>query len=63
MYVPDNYDLWERHDAEQQAKLDKLPVCDYCEEPIQDDYYCEIENECICEECLNDTFRKNIEDY
>jgi formylmethanofuran dehydrogenase subunit E len=63
MNIPDNYDLWERHDAEQQAKLEKLPVCDYCEEPIQSDYYYEIDNECICEECLNDNFRKSNDDY
>ena len=52
-----------RYDAEQQEKLDRLPVCDYCEEPIQDDYYYEIDNECICEECLNDNFRKSNDDY
>ena len=63
MNVPDNYDLWERHDAEQQKKLKKLLLCDYCEEVIQDDYYYEIDNECICEECLNDNFRKRNDDY
>jgi formylmethanofuran dehydrogenase subunit E len=54
---------FERHDAEQQAKLDKLPLCEYCEEPIQSDYYYEIGNECICEDCLNDNFRKEVEEY
>ena len=63
MYVPDNYDLWKQHDAEQQEKLDRLPLCEYCEEHIQSDYYYEIGNECICEECLNDNFRKDIEEW
>jgi hypothetical protein len=52
---------FERHDAEQQAELDKLPICEYCEDPIQDDYYFVIGNECICEDCLNDNFRKDVE--
>lgn len=63
MYIPDNYDLWKRHDAEQYEKLEELPLCDYCEEHIQSDYYYEIGNECICEECLNDNFRKSNDDY
>lgn len=63
MNIPDNYDLWEQHDAEQQAELDNLPICEYCEEPIQSDYYYEIGNECICEDCLNDNFRRYIEEY
>lgn len=54
---------FERYDAEQQAELDKLPVCEYCGEHIQSDYYFEIEGVIICEDCLNDNFRKDIEDY
>lgn len=54
---------FERYDAEQQKQLDKLPKCSICDEPIQDDYYYEINAECICEDCLNDNFRKDIEDY
>ena len=52
---------FERYDAEQQALMDELPVCDYCEEPIQDNYYYEIGNECLCENCLNEQFRKDVE--
>ena len=52
----------ERYYAEQQAKLERLPVCDYCKEHIQDDYYYEIGNECLCEDCLNEHFRKDVED-
>ena len=63
MNVPDNYERWKQHDAEKQAELDKLPVCEYCGERIQDDYYFEINDECICEDCLNDNFRKSVEDY
>jgi formylmethanofuran dehydrogenase subunit E len=63
MNVPDNYDLWKQHDAEQQLKLDKLPLCSICEERIQDDYYYEINDECICECCLAEYYRKDIDEY
>lgn len=52
-----------RHDAEQQKELDKLPRCDYCDEPIQDDFYFLINDEVICESCLNRFFRKDVADY
>lgn len=63
MYVPDYNDLFARHDAEQQAKLDKLPKCDYCGEPITDEHLYDINGDIICEECLKDNFRKQVEDY
>ena len=63
MNIPDNYDRWKQHDVEQQEQLDKLPLCSICDERIQDDYYFEINDECICEDCLNDNFRKDIEEW
>lgn len=51
------------YDAEQQAKLDKLPKCSYCEEHIQDDYLCDIDGAIYCMECFSDNFIKNVEDY
>lgn len=51
------------HDAEQTAALEKMPVCEYCLEHIQDDFLYEINDEVICEECIKDNFRKNVEDY
>lgn len=51
------------HDAEQQKALEKCPKCSMCDEYIQDDYLYEINDEVICEECLKDNFRKNVEDY
>lgn len=52
-----------RYDAEQQKELEKCPKCSICCEYIQDDYLYEINDELICEECINDNFRKNVEDY
>lgn len=63
MNIPDNYDRWKQYDAEQQAELDKLPICDICEQPIQD-YYCfEINNALMCEDCMCDLYRVNTDDF
>ena len=32
----------------------RLPVCDYCKEPIQDEYYFCIDDRNICPGCLRD---------
>lgn len=59
----DNYERWEAHDAEQSAWEAKLPVCEFCGEPIQDDYLYDIDGEIYCEECMIEHFRKNTEKY
>lgn len=43
----------------QEAMLEKLPKCDFCGEPIQDEYLWEIGGEVYCERCAADTFRKS----
>lgn len=44
-----------RYLAEQEDKLNSLPVCDYCGEPIQDDYYFELEPwKKFCESCAEE---------
>lgn len=60
--IPDNYDLWARHDAEQEAELQKLPKCDKCGQPMQDEYCYDIEGEHICENCLKKHYRVSVED-
>ena len=59
----DNYDLFVQHDKELAEYLAKLPVCVYCNEEIQDDYFYEINDEPVCEECLKEHFRKWTDDY
>lgn len=64
MFVTDDpHKDFDRYDAEQTEVLEKRPVCSYCDEYIQDDYLYEINDEVICEECCNQNFRKNVEDY
>ena len=63
MYIPDYIDQFNEHEARQQRELDRLPKCDYCDEPITGDYLYDINSVVICEACLNDNFRKPVEDY
>lgn len=53
---------YSRYDAEREEALERLPVCDYCGEHIQDDYYYEIGDEVICRECLDSNYRKSVDD-
>ena len=62
-YSDDPIADFNRYEADQEEQLDKLPKCDICGEPIQDDYLYDIYGDIFCEECLNDKFRKNTEDY
>lgn len=54
---------FDRYDAEQQAKLDKLPECSECGHPIQDEHFYLINDECICVDCLNDNYKKRIDEF
>lgn len=63
VYTDDPIADFHRHDAEQQAALEKCPKCSMCDEHIQDEHFYEINDEVICEECLNQNFRKPVEDY
>lgn len=63
MQIPDNLDHFERYDAEQERQLQKLPVCCYCGETVQDDFLYLINDEIICIGCLNDHFRKDVDEY
>lgn len=51
------------HDREQEAQLQKMPVCEYCDEHIQDEYCYYINGEFICPGCMNGYFKKNTDDF
>lgn len=63
MWVPDNYDILEAHEAKQQKTLDRLPRCSECDEPIQSETCYEINDELICEDCLKNNHKKWVEDF
>lgn len=62
-YSDDPVKDFEHHDLEQTRQLEKLPVCEICTHPIQDEYLFLINDEFVCEECLIRDFRKNTDDY
>lgn len=49
------------HDAEQERKLEQLPRCSECDEPIQDDFCYEINDELVCENCMEMNHKKLTE--
>lgn len=63
MNIPDVYDLWEAHDQKQEKELEKLPYCEICGDPIQDDHLYLINDEFVCPACLEREFRKDTDYY
>lgn len=54
MYIPDNYDMWASHEAEQEKKLCRMPKCTECGERIQQDRAVYVYGGYICDYCLKD---------
>jgi hypothetical protein len=50
-------------DMLQSQREARLPVCDNCHRPINDDIYFDIEGDIYCEMCLHDEFGRSTEDY
>lgn len=62
MYIPDNLDILRQYQQQQDSEEARLPKCEMCDEPMRD--YCwEIDGKIICEECLNDNYRKRVDDF
>ena len=61
MRIPDNYDAWCEYDRRQQKKLDRLPKCAWCGEPIYEKGY-RIDDDLVCPECIEDTIEYVEED-
>ncbi len=59
----DYLDLYERHEAEQERQLEKLPKCSECGEAITDDHYFDIAGEAVCYECLLINHRMETDNY
>ena len=62
-YTDDPVADFNRWDAEQEDKLEKLPKCCLCDEPIQDDHLFDIDGDLFCEECMIENFRKSVDSY
>ena len=61
MNVPDNYDMFLAHEWEMERRLARLPVCDCCGEPIQDEFFYEFDFKKICPSCLELNYRRIVE--
>lgn len=51
------------HDARQQRRLNRLPKCVECGEPIQSEHCYEVNDELLCPECLKENHLKKTEDF
>ena len=60
MDCPDNYSVWEQYEAEQEKEENKLPLCEGCDEFIQDEFAFCIDGSWYCECCMNENFRKEV---
>lgn len=63
LYTDDPLADFERHDAEQQAQLDKLPVCKICQEPIQQEKAIYYNDQWCCKECEGEFWQNIREDF
>lgn len=63
MDVPDNYDIWEEHDRALEQKLNYLPVCTCCGNPISDYYIWAIGDELLCDGCAKNKYRRYVESF
>ena len=65
MYIPDNYDLWEAHDREQEARLQELPICKCCGFHIQQEKAICIDGDWYCEDedCEFEAWKRIRKDY
>lgn len=63
MRIPDAYDLWEQYDAEQERKLNRLPKCVECGEPIQQSDAVYVFNGWICDGCLEELRREVLPEW
>lgn len=62
-YSDDPIADFDAYDREQAKEMDKLPRCEHCGEPIQDEYFYLIGDEAYCADCLESEFCKRTEDY
>lgn len=59
----DNYDLFEAHDIEQEAKLQELPICKCCGYAIQQEKAVCINGNYYCEDCEDEAWNSLREEY
>ena len=62
MYTDNPLADFATHDFEQQKELEKLPRCSHCDEPITDEFCYMVNDEPVCESCMNRHYRVSVDD-
>ena len=62
-YSDDPVADFDRYDAEMAQKEARLPQCEKCGQYIHDDFYFEINNEMLCEKCMEMEYSRSTEDF
>lgn len=55
-----DFDRWQ---AEQEEELEKLPICECCGQPIQQEYAVYYNNQWCCEDCESDFWNDIRDDF
>lgn len=63
MWTDDPVKDAERYYNEQEARIKKLPKCSECKCHIQDEYAYYINDEWICEGCMEENHKRDTEDF
>lgn len=56
----DDFDRLDRQQAEYEARL---PHCEKCNKPINDDIYFDADGEILCEKCMHDRYARSTESW
>lgn len=59
----DPLDDFNRLDILQAQREARLPVCDKCKNPINEDEFYDDGEETLCEDCLKEKYGRSTEDY
>ncbi len=59
-YTDDPLRDYEAYEAELVRLEEQVPVCDYCNRPVMDDFYYEINEEPVCADCLEQYFKREV---
>ena len=57
MFTADAHNDFLMHDYQKEQRMKRLPVCDICGEPIQDESYHVLFDNNVCDSCLIDNIR------
>ncbi len=60
--MTDSYDLWEARERELERALARLPVCQGCGRPIQEEHYYVILGEDLCRKCMEGRYQRSVEE-